>query len=287
MRDAFGLGDFAEQIGDAPVQGRAAGDHRAHPELDAPGAPRVAAGIVGRRRHVDHDRDLRARARTPPRARRRGRSPPAPRRPRRRRPEQCAPRRCAGPTRARCTRRGGCRATSRAGGCSAARPAGPDHTPGVADADEALGLFTAPRADVDVQVGELEPRTVAHLLGLDALPRHRPGDTAVAGDAARCAGRAASRAEMPPIGVNDSRPLSSMFVTATPISSMCPTIASVGAPSPARTRANDEPSVSDVTSRERGGGVAPDSGRLLLVARRAGGGQERGEELGSRHRLAH
>ena len=40
-----------------------------------------------------------------------------------------------------------------------------------------------------------------------------------------------------------------MFVTAMPISSMWPTIASVGASfSPARTRANDEPSVSEVTS---------------------------------------
>ena len=39
-----------------------------------------------------------------------------------------------------------------------------------------------------------------------------------------------------------------MFVIAIPISSMWPTIASVGAPSPARTRAYDVPSVSDDTS---------------------------------------
>ena len=55
-------------------------------------------------------------------------------------------------------------------------------------------------------------------------------------------------AAMPPIVVNESRPFSSMFVIATPISSMWPTSASVGAPSPARTRANDVPSVSEVTS---------------------------------------
>ena len=48
--------------------------------------------------------------------------------------------------------------------------------------------------------------------------------------------------------VNESRPLSSMFVTATPISSMWPTSASVGESSPTRTRANDEPIVSEVTS---------------------------------------
>ena len=48
--------------------------------------------------------------------------------------------------------------------------------------------------------------------------------------------------------LNESSPLSSMFVIATPISSMCPTIASVGAPSPARTRANEVPSVSECTS---------------------------------------
>ena len=54
--------------------------------------------------------------------------------------------------------------------------------------------------------------------------------------------------EMPPTVVKESSPFSSMFVTATPISSMWPTSASVIAPSPARTRANELPSVSDVTS---------------------------------------
>ena len=54
--------------------------------------------------------------------------------------------------------------------------------------------------------------------------------------------------EMPPIVVKESSPLSSMFVIAMPISSMCPTIASVGAPSAARTRAKDVPRVSEVTS---------------------------------------
>ena len=56
-------------------------------------------------------------------------------------------------------------------------------------------------------------------------------------------------AAMPPTVVNESSPFSSMFVTVTPISSMCPTRASVGAPGAAAvTRANDVPSVSDVTS---------------------------------------
>ena len=47
---------------------------------------------------------------------------------------------------------------------------------------------------------------------------------------------------------NERRPFSPIEVTAKPISSMWPTSASVGAPSPERTRANDVPSVSLVTS---------------------------------------
>ena len=77
-----------------------------------------------------------------------------------------------------------------------------------------------------------------------------------------------------------------MFVTATPISSMWPKIASVGAPSPARTRANDVPSVSEVTSANVAAASRQTLRRLFLVARRAGSGQERVQEVGHRHRLA-
>ncbi len=77
-----------------------------------------------------------------------------------------------------------------------------------------------------------------------------------------------------------------MFVIAIPISSMWPTSASVGAPSPARTRANDVPSVSLVHLGERGGGVAPHARRGLLVSGRAAGEQELAQEIGNRHRLA-
>ena len=55
--------------------------------------------------------------------------------------------------------------------------------------------------------------------------------------------------EIPPTVVNESSPFSSMFVTVTPTSSMCPTSAIVAASlCAARTRANEVPSVSEVTS---------------------------------------
>ncbi len=56
-----------------------------------------------------------------------------------------------------------------------------------------------------------------------------------------------------------------MFVIAIPISSMWPTIASVGAPSPARTRAYDVPSVSDVTSANAEAASRQTRVGLLLV----------------------
>ena len=73
-----------------------------------------------------------------------------------------------------------------------------------------------------------------------------------------------------------------MFVIATPISSMWPTIASVGAPSVAATRANDDPSVSEVTSANAeaasrqmraGSSSCPEGpGAVSKSARRAGAG---------------
>ena len=77
-----------------------------------------------------------------------------------------------------------------------------------------------------------------------------------------------------------------MCVTATPISSMWPISASVGAPSLARADARERGAERvAVHLGERGGGVAPDGGGRLLVPRGARGEQEVAEEVRNRHGL--
>ena len=287
MRDVLGLRRLAEQIGDLLVQHRAARDHRAHSQLDAPDPAHVAARVVGGRRDVDRDRDVRLE-------------------PVRRRlgaveadllldggdgddVDLCsrAPRRPDAPTRGRCTRRGGCRAPSRADGCSAARPADRTTHPG---------------------------------------RRPEPGPPLLRGSSRRCpgAGRraraAAGRGPAPaapacretapgtrPLRVSNSKRCPWRVSAAMPPSSVKREQAVVldvrdgdadlvdvaddrerrRIALPARTRANDEPSVSEVTSAN---GAA--ASRQTLAGSSSwpdgpGSGQERGEELGRRHRLAH
>ena len=81
--------------------------------------------------------------------------------------------------------------------------------------------------------------------------------------------------------VNESRPFSSMFVTATPISSMWPTSASVGA-LVARAHARER-RAQRVRGHlgECGRRLAPDARRLLFVARRARSVQQREQRSGA------
>ena len=233
------------------------------PSSILPRALRVAAGHVGRPGDVDRDRDVAGRARTPPCARRGSRAPPARPRRRRRRPAHRPPRRRAAPPRAPRRRRAGCPSTSRRRARSGARAARPPRRPRRRRA-------RAPRRPRD-------PSRRCRCAGRRLEPRR-----------ARCASRRrdqpprrrrrARRRSRPAIEtrwpaehapartrramLNESRPLSSMFVIATPISSMWPTSASVGAPSPGARRGRTRcRACRECTSANADGGVAPDGGR--------------------------
>ena len=94
--------------------------------------------------------------------------------------------------------------------------------------------------------------------------------------------------EIPPTVVNESSPFSSMFVTATPTSSMCPTSAIVAASLCADADAGERRA--ERVRRhigERRGGVAPDARRLLLVAGWAASFEECLQEIGGLHTLEH
>ena len=99
--------------------------------------------------------------------------------------------------------------------------------------------------------------------------------------AARGAARCSFSAPIPPIVVNDSSPLSSMFVIATPISSMWPTIASVGAPSVAA-RARTTIRACRRSPRRTRRRLAPDARGLLLRAPRGRSSEQIGKESRAR-----
>ena len=222
---------------DVPVQRRPAGDHRAPSELDTPPARhrrRDSRWPESRRR----DREVRIEAEAcgacavqPDFLLHRGDRDDVELRPA-----------------ASATRRADSRATYAPSRLSSARRdqaavrqldgrAGPHRS--VAEADEGLGVRSILRADVEVQVGVLEPQAVARPVPAGPAARDNPGNGPFRVSSSKRWPSSIS-AEIPPIVVNDSSPFSSMFVTAMPISSMWPTIASVGAPlrrrAPARTR---------------------------------------------------
>ena len=150
-------------------------------------------GIVGRRRHVDRDRDLRVEPEG------RGARPEAP-------ISSCtaatattstcavAPRRRGAPPRARCRRRAGCRATSRGGGRSAARPAGRPTRRGRPRARGSLPPRAVSWRRCRCAGRRARPRTVAQLLGLDLACARSPRGSGRRASAARSAGPSASPA---------------------------------------------------------------------------------------------
>ena len=236
-----------EQLDDLLVHGRAARDHRAHRRARSrPARFGSPPRIVGRRRHVDRERDLRV---EPVGRDARAVEPDLLLHGRNRDHVDLRLLRLGDPPR-RLQRDVGAepvveRARERRPFGSSTGGAVPDRD--VADADEPFRLLARRGADVDVQVGELGRgrsricsggmrfRAIAPGMGPLSVRSSIRWPISISG-------------EMPPTVVNESRPFSSMFVTATPISSMWPTSASVIAPSPARTRANELPSVSEVTS---------------------------------------
>ena len=192
-------------------------------------------GMSVARRDVDRDRDLRARARTRRSARRR--APTSSWTAATATTSTCAPpasatRRAASSATYAPSRLSSARETKRPFGSSTGAPC---QTPASPTRTSAARLVAVARADVDVQVGVLGPRAVAQLLRPTRRrrrSRRRSSPSRVSSSTRwptqhlRPRSRRSSRSE--------SSPLSSMFVIAIPISSMWPTIASVGAPSPVR-----------------------------------------------------
>ena len=117
-----------------------------------------------------------------------------------------------------------------------------------------------------MQVGVLEPRAVAQLLRLEAPAADGPAIGPVRVSSSKRWPSSVSGA-MPPIVVKESRPLSSMFVIAIPISSMWPTIASVGAPSAGAHARERRAERVGRDLGERRGRLAPDSRRRRPRAR--------------------
>ena len=285
VADPLRLGRLDEQLEDLRVDRRAAVDDRAAAELGLAVDLRVAVGDVGRAGHVDRERDLRARARRrscarPPKsptssctAATAATSPGAP---------------PASATRLRRLERdvGAEPVVERARGEPPARELdrlGREHRD-VADLQAAERLVAVARADVDVQVLELE--LLRLLAGLERLPPLRPitpgtGPPLRGTTSTRWPWRTSGRC--PPTVRKKTKPLSSTCVTITPISSMWPRTTSSG-PSPVPGDPRDRRAQRVARhGREAGGGLAPDVCDGSLVARRARRGQQFAQELGNGH----